>query len=141
MKAVSLNETIALAAITGMRSMAGPAAVALRYDGALRRLVPVMAAAEMIADKTRHVGDRTDPLPLAGRAAMGALVGGFIAREHDDNQLLGALVGAATAVLAAELAFRVRKALPWSSVLGGMIEDGVVMAIAALAANGAGGKS
>jgi uncharacterized membrane protein len=135
MKLAFLNETIALSAMTGMRSMAGPAALALRYDGVLKRLVPVMAAAEMIADKTSLVGDRTDPLPLAGRAALGGLIGGVIAREQDGNPVLGILVGAATAVIVAHLAYRVRKALPVSGVLGGMIEDGLVMGIGALAAN------
>ncbi len=134
MNSVSFSQTVALGAITGMRSMAGPAALAQRYGGIWKPLLAVMAAGEMIADKAPGIPDRTDPLPLAGRALMGALVGGVIAHEEEGNLLLGAALGAATAVLAAHLAYHARKGLPVSSTLGGMIEDGMVMGIAALAA-------
>jgi len=80
MNATALNQTIALGAITGIRSMAGPAAMALRHDGVLPGMVAMMAAGEMMLDKTAVIGDRIDPLPLAGRAIMGAIVGGIIAR-------------------------------------------------------------
>ena len=134
MNNASFSQTIALGTITGMRSMAGPAALARRYGGIWKPLLAVMAAGEMVADKSPLVPDRTDALPLAGRAFMGALVGGVVAHEEDGNLLLGALLGASTAVLAAHLAYHARKGLPVPPALGGMIEDAIVMAIAGLAA-------
>src|SRR3954471_4691362 len=98
MNTASISRTIALGTITGMRSMAGPAALAQRYGGIWRPIIALLAAGEMIADKTALVPDRTDALPLAGRAMMGALVGGVIAREEHGNILLGSLVGASSAI-------------------------------------------
>jgi len=131
LNAAVLKETLALGAISGMRSMAGPATLAFRRQGAVRRVTALMAAAEMIVDKTSLVGDRIDPVPLAGRALMGALVGSVIAREHRRNLLLRGLIGACASVIAAHLAYRVRKRLPLSSALGGVLEDTVVVSIAA----------
>lgn len=128
----TLGETVALGAITGMRSMSGLAVLAMRArkQNALTRSIPALAAGEMIADKLPFMGDRIDPLPLAGRAVMGALVGGLLAREDEGNLILGGLIGAATAVIIAHLAYRVR--LMASDRLGaaaGFIEDGVVVGI------------
>lgn len=128
----TLGETVALGAISGMRSMAGPAVLAMRArkQNALTRAIPALAAGEMIADKLPFMGDRIDPLPLAGRALMGALVGGFLAHEDDGNVLFGGLIGAATAVIVAHLAYRAR--LMASDRLGasaGFIEDGLVVGI------------
>jgi uncharacterized membrane protein len=131
MNAAALNATLALGAITGMRSMAGPAALAAGHGGVIERMVTVMAAGELIADKTAIVGDRIDPIPLAARAVMGALVGGAIAREERGNIALGAAVGAAAAVVAAHLAFRLRKRLPFSNAVNGLLEDSIVMGVAA----------
>ena len=130
MTAASFNETVGLGVITGMRSMAGPAALALRHQGLFRRLVPLLALGEMVADKTPGIGDRIDPIPLAGRALMGALVGGVIARERGGNMVLHALVGASAAVVAAHLAYRARKALPLPGLAGGLLEDSIVTGIA-----------
>jgi len=131
MNAAALNETLALGAITGMRSMAGPAILARRYGGILKPVTALFAAGEMAVDKTTVVGDRTDAIPLAGRAVMGALVGGIIARENHGNVVFGAAVGAAAAFMGAHLAFRLRKQLP-EGPMGGFIEDGVVMGLGAM---------
>ena len=141
MRSTALKRTVALGAMSGMRSMAGPAALALDDDDGildhrggrmLRRVLPILAAGEMIADKLPFMGDRIDPLPLAGRAAMGALVGGVIAREDNGSVAAGALIGAATAVVIAHIAYQIRKRLPVSTVVGGVLEDGVVLGIGAL---------
>ena len=126
----ALGRVLALGAITGMRSMAGPAVVATAHDGFLGRLLQSLAAGEMIADKTPYVGDRTEPLPLAGRAAMGGLVGGMAARDADASVLAGAVLGAAAAVAAAHVACHLRKRFSGSPALGGVIEDALVLAIA-----------
>lgn len=129
-----MGKAVALGAMSGMRSMAGPAVLAINAEEqtALTRAVPVMAIGEMIADKTPFIGNRIDPLPLAGRAFMGAIVGGLIAREEDASVVLGGLIGAATAVIVAHLAYRAR--IYASDRLGssaGFIEDGVVVGMGA----------
>jgi uncharacterized membrane protein len=138
MNASSLNETLALGALTGMRSMAGPSALALRHKGALRGIVPVLAIGEMIADKTSVVGDRIDPIPLAGRALMGVLVGVVVARDRGGNPLLHGLLGASAAVIGAHLAYRVRKRLPGPGLVGGLLEDSFVVGLGSLFTSRAG---
>jgi hypothetical protein len=132
MNAASLNETLALGAMTGMRSMAGAATLSLGRHSILKHLIAVMVAGEMVADKTTLVGDRGDSLPLAGRALMGALVGGVAAAERRGPIVLGGLVGASTAVVVAHLAFRMRRRFASSPLLGGLVEDAVVIGIGAL---------
>lgn len=129
MTSTSLKRTLALGAMTGMRSMAGPTALALERGGALRAVMPVMALGEMIADKTPAIGDRTDPLPLAGRAILGAVVGGLVARDHHQNLVIGSLVGAATAIAGAHLAHYVRQRLPLPGALAGAFEDAIVLGL------------
>jgi uncharacterized membrane protein len=138
MNGSALNDTLVLGALTGMRSMAGAAALARRYDGALRNVMPVLALGEMVADKTSVVGNRIDPVPLAGRALIGAVVGGVIARERDQSVVVHGLLGAATAIVAAHLAYRVRTRLPLPSLAGGLIEDSIVVSVASLYASPAG---
>ena len=58
-----------------------------------------------------------------------------IARDKQHSVVLHGLLGAATAVIAAHLAYRARKALPFSSLVGGLLEDSVVVALAALYAS------
>lgn len=135
MRTRALKRTVELGALSGMRSMAGPAALTLEAGSVLGRVMPFLAAGEMIADKLPFMGDRIDPLPLAGRAAMGAIVGGVVASEENGNVLLGGVIGAAAAVIVAHVAYRLRKRLPGSSALGGVLEDGVVLGLGALYAS------
>jgi uncharacterized membrane protein len=135
MNVSSVNETIALGAMTGMRSMAGAATLSLGQGTMLKQVVAVMAVGEMIVDKTSLVGDRIDAVPLAGRAVMGAIVGGVAAHERRENVLLGGLLAASAAVIAAHLAYRVRKRLAPSNPLGGFVEDAIVIGIGALYAS------
>ena len=126
----TLSQIVALGASTGMRSTAGLATLAAAHGGVERSVMALAAAGEMILDKTSLVGDRIDPLPLAGRAMMGACVGVLIAREQEESALLGGMLGAATALVVAHLAYHVRKRLPLSSIAGGLLEDTLVLAIA-----------
>jgi uncharacterized membrane protein len=134
MTRAGLERTLTLSAITGMRSMAGAATLAYEHGGAVGDVVGLLAAGEMIADKTPFVGERLERGPLAGRALLGAAVGAAVAYEERDSMLVGALMGAAVAVAAAHLAFHVRQRLPLSDALGGLLEDAVVMGLAARAA-------
>jgi uncharacterized membrane protein len=128
----SIKRILAIGTITGMRSMSGAAAVAARHGGPIGRGVALLAAGEMAADKTALVGDRTDPLPLAGRAMMGALLGGWIAREQHDSLLVGAALGAATAIAATHLAYQLRTRWPNAPAATGLIEDAIVIGAASL---------
>lgn len=132
MTAAVLTDTLVLGALTGMRSMSGPAILAAGRGGVLPRLALTLAAGEMVADKTEAIGDRIDPLPLGGRAAMGALVGGIIAHDRRGNRLLGAALGAAAAVVMAHAACYLRKRAPGSNLLGGLTEDAIVTGIGAI---------
>jgi uncharacterized membrane protein len=131
MTAAVLTDTLVLGALTGMRSMSGPAILAAGRGGVLPRLALTLAAGEMVADKTEAIGDRIDPLPLGGRAAMGALVGGILAHDRGANRLLGAALGAAAAVAMAHVACYLRKRAPGSNLLGGLSEDAIVTGVGA----------
>ena len=128
MNATWLPETLALATLTGMRSMSGPAILAHRGGGPLQYAVGALAVGEMLADKTSFTGNRTDPLPLAGRAVIAALIGGVLAHRAHANVVVGGLVATAAA---AHLAFHVRRRLP-AGALGGVIEDAAVLALATM---------
>jgi uncharacterized membrane protein len=125
-----LARATALGAITGVRSMSGPTAWALGHDGSLKHVAAVLAAGEMLADKTPLVGDRTAPIPLTGRAVLGALVGAGSARDARGPMLAGALAGAAAAVISAYLAWHVRRRLPLPGPIGGVLEDALVVVLA-----------
>lgn len=132
MTATTLRRILALGALSGARSMAGLAALAAQHGGVLKPVMGVMAAGEMVADKTAFVGNRTDAFPQAGRAVMGALAGGWIAHEAHEAVWLGALVGAVTAVAATQLAYQLRTRMPLSTTAGGLLEDALVVAAGSL---------
>jgi uncharacterized membrane protein len=127
MTAGTLQRILGLATVTGMRSMAGLATLAAPHGGALKSATALLAAGEMMADKTSLVGNRTDPVPQAGRAVIGALVGGIIARHDRQSVWLGAVIGGAAAVAATHIAYQWRTRLPLSATAGGLLEDALVM--------------
>ena len=129
MTRTALVRTMAVGALSGMRAMAGPMALARRHGGTAARVLGVLSGAEMIADKTPFVGNRTDAVPLAGRAVMGGLAGAYIAYEYRENVVAGGLLGAAAAIAAAHLAFQIRTRLPVSNVAAGALEDAVVIGL------------
>lgn len=123
----SLQQTLALAGATGLRSFAGPSALAVRHGGLAAKVLPLMAVGEMLADKSPAMGPRIDPLPLAGRAVMGAVVGCVVARQEGQSEWAGAALGAAVAVLAAHLGYQFRKHAPLPNVAAGLAEDAVAL--------------
>lgn len=131
MNSTAVCKIAGLGVLTGMRSMAGPATLALQHGGIVKHVMGMMAAGEMVADKTDRIGDRIDAVPLAGRAVMGAIVGGIIARQERSNVWLGGVIGASAAVIAAHLAYQARKRLPLSTAVGGVVEDAVVVGLGA----------
>jgi uncharacterized membrane protein len=126
----TVKKIVALGAVTGLRSTGGLATLAAGHGGLARPLMAAAAVGEMIADKTTFVGNRIDPLPLAGRAIMGGAVGALIAHEREEDALFGGLLGAATAVVAAYVAYHARTRLPLSTVASGLLEDGLLIALA-----------
>lgn len=127
----TLTRILTLGALSGVRSMAGLTTLAIPSSDRLRTGLLLLSAGEMVADKTSLVGDRTDALPLVGRAACGALVGALVASERDDSLAVGALIGAGAAIAATHLAFQWRTRLAPSGMAGGLIEDALVLAVAA----------
>ena len=77
----------------------------------VRRILSVAMLGEMIADKLPFAPDRTDPGPLAGRAAFGALAGGVLAELREESVARGALIGATGAVVGAFAGYHVRRLL------------------------------
>jgi uncharacterized membrane protein len=126
----TLRSIIGLGTITGMRSLSGPATLAIARGGPLARIASAAAAGEFAADKTSFVGNRTDAIPLAGRVVMGALAGAVVAHEADEAVPAGAVIGAVTAFVSAHAAFYLRRRFG-RSVAAGFIEDAVVTAAAA----------
>jgi uncharacterized membrane protein len=142
--------TILLAAATGARTMTGLAAtarsVAAREPDAAQlqparfvssRSVAGATAAlgmiELLADKLPGIPNRTDALPLLGRAAAGALIGASIAASGQRDRAAGAAVGAVVALLSAHLSFRARRALAdhLAPTTAAVVEDVVVCSVAA----------
>jgi uncharacterized membrane protein len=114
-----------LSAIAGMRSMSGPALLALDNRALARTkighkifgspemkiAVQAMAVGELIFDKLPMAPKRTDPLPMLARAASGALIGASLYAAAQESPLKGALVGSSSALAAAMLSFQARKFL------------------------------
>jgi uncharacterized membrane protein len=124
-----------LGAATGMRTMAGPSAVA---RGRLGRFLPVFAVGEMIVDKLPQTPARTVPPAMAARVVGAALAGRWLAHTQDANGIAGALLAAAGAVTTTFAGPRYRQALaqfapPW---LGALLEDGLAIGLARAATRG-----
>lgn len=144
----TLLRILTLGAVAGMRSMAAPALVSayLRQQnvhatrsGPLQWLatkeagaaLTLLAAAELAGDKLPGIPDRIAPLPLAGRAASGALSGAALGEAEDEQPASGAVLGAAAAVVSAFIMYHLRRAA--SEKLGvpdpllALLEDGLAV--------------
>lgn len=126
----TFGRIVALGAMTGVRSMAGITTLTASRRGTVSAACLTALSAEMVADKTSLVGDRTDALPLVGRALLGGAVGTLVAGPASRDALPGFVLGAATAVAATHLAYVVRTRLAPSGVAGGMLEDAMIAALA-----------
>jgi uncharacterized membrane protein len=122
-----LERSAALGVAAGIRSMAAPAALSrhlvtdptvphgviddLLSRPSAPRILNVVSAAEHVADKLPFIPARTDPAPLAGRIAAGALCGYVIALRARENAVVGALVGGLAAAAATFAGYHLRRAL------------------------------
>lgn len=132
---------LGMGAVSGLRSMMAPALlsralgsrggrggswlVRLLANPVAGKLLPLMAVGELAADKHPDMPPRIQPLPLLGRASLGALVGAW-AGSH---RLRGALLGAAGAVGASYLGYWARRNVAGRpravQVMAGLAEDAV----------------
>jgi uncharacterized membrane protein len=94
----------------------------------------VAAVGEMIADKLPGVPDRIESGPLLGRAVLGAVAGGVLARRNRESGVLGALLGGTAALVAAHAGFQARRALTRTAGLPdlpvALCEDALALALA-----------
>jgi uncharacterized membrane protein len=141
----------AIGALSGVRSLAGPMLVSqglsgghagggdvglverlITSDGAAR-LLALMASGEMLADKSSRMADRTDALPLMGRAMLGSLSAAAYAVHRRRAVLAPAAVGAAAAIVSTFAAYHIRQFATHDmripNRLMGLIEDAVVVAV------------
>jgi uncharacterized membrane protein len=138
----SWGRGLGLAAVTGLRSALGPALLVRRVRGrtGLRRLAYLFALVELVSDKLPWVPARTRPPGLAARAAGGALVGAVAGPGRGRRiRAAGLVLGAATAVAAAFIGERARRALTrllgggaFANGIAGTLEDTGAVALGAL---------
>ncbi len=123
----SYLSAVGIGIVAGVRSLAAPALVSRyvkKHDGnglgamgsalsssVVSRTLQAGAAAEMAADKTSLVPDRTALPSLLWRAATGGVAGAVVAAEAGDSPLVGGLLAASAAVGATYGAFYLRRAL------------------------------
>jgi uncharacterized membrane protein len=141
-------ETVCLAAITGIRSMAAPAllAKAIRRgdvgglagtpfaalgSGRTPALFEALMIGEMVGDKTPFIPARTSAPAVLGRAFFGALVGAALSVSGGRGGVSGALVGALSALAGVYAIDRLRSGatqeLGLPDRVFGLLEDGLVL--------------
>ena len=118
------STTLALAAgmgaVAGMRSMAAPALASrhlsqrqgsspLRVSPRASGVLGLLAAGEMIGDKTPFIPDRTDLPSVIGRAVSGGATAAALADARGGSALVAALVGSTAAVGSTFLSYYLRK--------------------------------
>ena len=111
---MSVSRVLGLGAISGLRSLSGPAFVsraASRGDLDLDRTVfaflgspriskalVLMELGELVGDKLPATPSRTSLPPLLGRAASGALVGAAVFVSEGRHATIGAALGSTAAI-------------------------------------------
>lgn len=130
---MTLWKAAALGAVVGSRTLLVPALISRTTRQ--RRLLPLLAAMEIAADKTPWIPARTAPVSLAGRMLVAAAVAfrlasstrGWRMRPPLVASLRSALVAAASAGASAFLLHALRSSAAvrssTSNVLGGLCED------------------
>jgi uncharacterized membrane protein len=73
--------------------------------------VTLLAAGELLGDKSTRIPDRTSPLPLLVRVVLGGLAGSIAATAMDGPGIEGVLLGIVGALLGAFVGFMVRRDL------------------------------
>lgn len=139
----------AIGAVSGLRSMTGPAIIATAAHGKnldvkgaglgwlgsskAAKIAAGLAIGEMIADKLPFMPDRVKPGSLAARAATGALCGYAVFSSRGRREAwIGALVGASAALAASWAGFEYRRNIRLPKLASALIEDGIAAGAGAL---------
>lgn len=127
----ALTDAAYLGTAAGLRSMTPGGVLALRGafgDSPLTKVLPVLAAGELVGDKLPVTPPRSAPGPLFGRAAAGALLG---------FRRGGAQAGVAGAACAIVAAYGGQHTRAWvgektgaSPILIAVVEDALAVALA-----------
>lgn len=147
-KIKNLNKTIGLAAMAGMRSMSAPALLSdYLKEHPSRRLrntplyfmqsekaatiFKILAAIEMLGDKSPSAPDRIKPSSLLVRGLSGALVGATLSRARRKRNVGGGAVGFISALASSYIIYYLRKKLAKNSLIPdpvlGFLEDLLVV--------------
>lgn len=146
----TLALSLGFGAVSGMRSMSGlaflsrhlstktggrshSAVVSLLATRGISKVITMMAAAEMVADKLPYIPSRTDPAPLIGRAASGALTGFAVSQHRGGNKLAGSLLGAVAAIGTTFLFHRIRKEVAARAIIPDWMTAGLEDALVLVA--------
>jgi uncharacterized membrane protein len=121
---LSAPRALGLGAISGLRSLSGPAFVSraasrgdLNLDGTIlaflgspriSKALVLMELGELVGDKLPATPSRTSPPPLLGRAASGALVGAAVFVSEGRRATTGAALGSTAAIAGAFAGERLR---------------------------------
>ena len=121
---MSVSRALGLGAISGLRSLSGPAFVSraasrgdLNLDGTflaflssphLWKVLVLTEIGELVGDKLPIAPSRTAPPPLLGRAGAGAVVGAAVFVSDGRRAASGAAVGSTAAIVAAFAGERLR---------------------------------
>ena len=137
------------ASLAGMRSMSAPAFLShylsqqsnsglagspLRFlqKPFTAKVLKVMTAGEMVADKLPSTPDRTAPPVLLGRLLSGALVGAAWYKSRNGSAVSGGILGGLAAVAATFVTYALRTGISKQSgvpvALVGVGEDALVVA-------------
>jgi uncharacterized membrane protein len=125
----------AIGALSGLRSLSAPAAIARSIGGEnAERVASVLALSEMVLDKLPFVPDRTKPPSLAFRALSGAVCGYAIAgkKRCSTQRWMSAFVGGAAAVAAAYAGLQFRRNVRLPKIVAALAEDAIVVGAGAL---------
>ncbi|MEJ5963357.1 DUF4126 family protein [Pedobacter immunditicola] len=91
----------------------------------------ILAAGEMVGDKLPATPDRIKPVPLTGRALMGALSGAVIYSLARRNPVTGALIASTVAVASTYTMYYLRKKIKATTnapdLALGLAEDAIVI--------------
>jgi uncharacterized membrane protein len=146
---VSACKAVSLGAISGLRSLSGPAFVSraasrggMNLDGTplaflgsprLSKVLILMELGELIGDKLPTTPSRTIWPPLLGRAASGGLVGAAAFVSEGQRAATGAILGSSAAVAAAFAGERLRAVVVGKTGLPdpvvALAEDAVVLLV------------
>jgi uncharacterized membrane protein len=121
---VNVSRALGLGAISGLRSLSGPAFVSraasrghLDLDGTvfaffgsprIFKALVLMELGELVGDKLPATPSRTSLPPLLGRAASGALVGAAVFVSEGRRATTGAALGSTAAIAAGLAGERIR---------------------------------